>query len=310
MRLNDYVQRFDPQQLGIGVGRSVIAIGQATYLLFTTPQALLVPVIGQQPAPYCDGVKAISLYCVPALSGNPALAHWLMFALLILVASGFLPGPSGMVHAWVSFSLSVSIALPDGGDIAARIVTLLLIPYCLTDRRLWAWRHEAPLGPIRQGIAFATIWAVRLQAAIIYIDSGIAKVASDKWLTGTAEYYVLRDSTFGASGVVRSIGLFFTSSPVIVALATWGAMALEISIGVLIMVGRDRGRSVALVLSILLHVGIIVTIGLWSFGLVMIGLVIIATVRSGTPTRRETDPPPDSPGAVDDDVTELEASSS
>lgn len=309
MRLNDYVRRFDPQQLGIGVGRSVIAVGQAAFLLFTTPQALLAPVIGQQPAPYCDGVKAISLYCTPGLSGNPVLAHWIMFALLIVVASGFLPGPSGVVHAWVSFSLSASIALPDGGDIVARIVTLLLIPYCLTDRRLWAWRHGAPLGSIRLGIAFASIWAVRLQAAIIYVDSGIAKVASDKWLTGTAEYYVLRDSTFGASGVVRNIGLFFTSSPVTVALATWGAMALEITVGVLIMVGRDRGRSVGLVLAILLHVGIIVTIGLWSFGLAMIGLVIIATVRSGTASRQETEPSHDSPDAVNDDVTELEASS-
>ncbi len=199
--------------------------------------------------------------------------------LLLLVASGFYPRATGFVHAWVTFSIAGSIALPDGGELAAKVIALLLIPMCLTDDRLWHWsRPRKPLPPASRGIAYAALWAVRLQVAGIYLHSGLGKFASSDWLSGTAEYYVLRDNMFGAAGWIRDLAVAMMSVPWLVFAITWGSIALELSVGLIILLGTDRLRRLALTLVIVFHVGIIVTIGLWTFALVMIGAVALACI--------------------------------
>ncbi|MDF2664289.1 MAG: hypothetical protein K0R81_139 [Microbacterium sp.] len=284
---------FDHRRPWFGVARTVLASGQIVLLAFTDPRALLVPVGDQPAAPYCDGVKAISAYCVGGDVLAPSTRHGIMLILLLVVASGFLPRATGIVHAWVTFSIAGSIALPDGGELAAKVVALLLIPMCLTDDRWWHWtRPRSPLRPSARGIAYAALWSVRLQVAGIYLHSGLGKFASSDWLSGTAEYYVLRDNMFGAAGWVRDLGVALMSVPALVFAVTWGSIVLEIAVGVIILCGTDRLRRVALLLVIVFHVGIIVTIGLWTFALVMIGAVAVAclpaaprgTGRDGTGT--------------------------
>ena len=200
-----------------------------------------------------------------------------MLLLLLIVASGFYPRALGFVHAWVTFSIAGSIALPDGGELAAKVIALLLIPMCLADDRLWHWRRPTtPLRPALRGMSYAALWAVRVQVAGIYLHSGLGKFASSDWLSGTAEYYVLRDNMFGAAGWVRDISVAAMSVPALVFAVTWGSIALEITVGLVILLGTDRLRRVALTLVIIFHVGIIITIGLWTFALVMIGAVALA----------------------------------
>ena len=94
-------------------------------------------------------------------------------------------------------------------------------------------------------------------------------------MNGSAMYYVVRDPSFGASGPVGYVMREITFLPVGVAAVTWGSMVLEVLIAVLLLRG-SRHRGVALALSIALHVGILVSIGLWSFALVMVGAMIVA----------------------------------
>ena len=68
-----------------------------------------------------------------------------------------------------------------------------------------------------------------------------------------------------------------TTLPAVTVGATWGAAIAEIVIGVLILCGA-RSRSIALVLCVALHGTIIITMGLWSFGLIMIAIVGIAAM--------------------------------
>ncbi|SMQ75547.1 antimicrobial peptide system protein, SdpB family [Plantibacter sp. VKM Ac-1784] len=277
MTLRTPLLTFDHRRPWFGVARTILASGQIVLLAFTDPRALLVPVAGQAPAPYCDGVKAISAYCIGGEVLDPIARHWIMLVLLLLVASGLYPRATGFLHAWVTFSIAGSIALPDGGELAAKVIALLLIPMCLTDNRLWHWgRPRTPLRPASRGIAYAALWAVRLQVAGIYLHSGLGKFASSDWLSGTAEYYVLRDNMFGAAGWMRDLAVAMMSVPWLVFAVTWGSIALELSVGVLLLLGTDRLRRLALTLVIVFHVGIIVTIGLWTFALVMIGAVALA----------------------------------
>jgi antimicrobial peptide system SdpB family protein len=279
-RLRASLMNVDTQIPWFGVGRTVIALGQASVLLFTSPTALMAPVAGEPQAPYCDDLLSISLYCIGGDAVSLASRHWILFALLVVVASGLSPRFTGPLHLWISFSLAESIALPDGGDIAAKVITLLILPICIMDSRLWHWtsKPKAPLGEVGRGIVLASLLAVRLQLAGIYLHSGIGKFASEDWLSGVAEYYVLKDGMFGASGLVRDVGMAFTSVPALVVLVTWGSIALEIALGLMLVLGSDRTRVTALALATLFHLGIIVTVGLWSFGLIMIGAVTIAAI--------------------------------
>lgn len=73
-----------------------------------------------------------------------------------------------------------------------------------------------------------------------------------------------------------------TEIPIVVALMTWGGIVIELLIGVLIL-GPHRWRERALGLDILLHSFIIATMGLWSFGLIMIGTAVVASAPNSLP---------------------------
>ncbi|QHC70946.1 sporulation-delaying protein SdpB family protein [Rathayibacter sp. VKM Ac-2801] len=272
--LRQWAVSYDARTPWIGAGRTLIALGQLSILLFASPSALLVPVVGRPEPPYCDGVRSISLYCRGDV--GPETWHWLFIGVLLVVASGFAPRWTAIPHAWVAFSLNQSIALPDGGESVAQVVTLLLVPICLLDDRTWHWfRPTRALRPVSRGITLSASLMIRLQMAAIYINSGVAKLGTSAWVEGSAEYYIVRDKNFGASGPVEPVILWITASPLGTAALTWGTIALECLLAILIL-GTSRMRMLALALGLLLHAAIIVTIGLWSFSFTMIGSLVLA----------------------------------
>lgn len=121
---------------------------------------------------------------------------------------------------------------------------------------------------------------------MIYINSGVAKLGTDAWVAGSAEYYIARGKSFGTTGLLEPVMLWFTATPIGTASITWGTILLECLLGVLV-IGTARMRSLGLLLGALLHVGIIASIGLWSFGLIMIGsLCIVASTDDATSMSR------------------------
>ena len=268
---------FDPRCLSFGIGRSLIAVAQFLTLSFTSTDALFQSILGQADAPVCVNVNIASFFCL----GGERMPLWARQAvgalLLLFVASGYRPRFTVVLHAWIAFSLAGSIALPDGGDQAARVMCILFIPIGLADDRRWHWSRPSPLrrsNPRLIAISLAGMVALRLQIAAIYMQSAVAKLVDD-WANGSAEYYIVRDPMFGASGFVRDALVAITNIPFALAAATWGPIVAELAIGVLIL-GPVSWRRWSLSIVVVLHVGIIITMGLWSFALTMIGGVIVA----------------------------------
>jgi antimicrobial peptide system SdpB family protein len=110
---------------------------------------------------------------------------------------------------------------------------------------------------------------------VIYLQSAVAKLFVEDWVNGSAEFYIVRDPMFGASGFLRDVLIGATSIPLIVAAATWGPIIAELAIGMLIL-GPSRWRRLGLRMVLALHIGIVVTMGLWSFAVTMIGGVVVA----------------------------------
>ena len=260
-------------------GRAALALAQLSVLLCTPQWALTVPVGGSD-GPSCSGLEALSAYCIGGSELGFVVGRAISLAILAAVISGWRPRWTSVPHAWVTVSFLHAISLPDGGEAVLATLTMLLVPLCLADNRTWAWPARSPHEVTttfgrRDGIAAAIQWALRAQVAGIYFHSALAKLAVPDWVNGSAMYYVTREHFFGATGFVGEIMRAVTDTAWGTAALTWGTILVETLIAVCIL-GTVRLRKVAVLLAVALHVGIIVVLGLWSFGIVMCGAVLVA----------------------------------
>ncbi|MFJ9906236.1 sporulation-delaying protein SdpB family protein [Streptomyces sp. NPDC101152] len=278
--------RHDLRSRWFGAGRTVMAAAQLSVLLLTPVKALLIPVVSMGEYPRCDGVRAASALCI----GNDAVGteprRWLLIVVFAVVASGYQPRWTAIPHAWATYSVAVSIAVPDGGESIGMIMALLMTPIALADDRTWHW--QTPTTEPRQSwqaVTLAAFLAIRVQVAYLYLDSAISKFGVADWANGTAEYYFLRDNMFGVARPWDSLFLSMSKSSLVVVALTWGALIIELAIGVCVL-ASDRWRKAALAMDIVLHGSIILTMGLWSFATVMIGSAIVCA----TPERKPSPP--------------------
>lgn len=109
---------------------------------------------------------------------------------------------------------------------------------CLNTHK--AWSSIISAWPIR---------LLQLQAAVIYGDTFLMKTQGDKWRDGTAMHYIL-----GLTDYQRFPWPHALDTPLIMCLLSWGVLALELSLAVLIWV--PRWRRLLLASAVALHLGI------------------------------------------------------
>jgi antimicrobial peptide system SdpB family protein len=175
------------------------------------------------------------------------------------------------------------MSVPDGGDHVATILVLLLllllllVPLCLGDTREWHWRApDTPLEPVWRGVSYAAVLVARLQTCIIYASVVVSKVTDYAWSHGTAMYYTFYDSLNGIPSDLRPVLSAILDSGWLNAALAWSVILTQLVMAITV-VGPARARPFALVLGTGLHVAIIVIMGLPSFGLVMVALLVVAT---------------------------------
>lgn len=273
-----WARAIDPFTNVYGLARTLIALSTAATLVANRTTTLFVPASGGVQAPLCSGVRGAGLYCLVPGS-HLELARWAAVALLLVVASGYRPRLTGVLHWWLAFSLQANALTIDGGDNAAAVLALLLVPVTLTDPRAWHWQ-KAPaatgttVDDARRLVALVTLTAVRVQVAGIYFHASIGKFGVEEWTNGTALYYFTQSPIFGASGVVASVMRPVVVSAVGVTLLTWSVLVVEYLLSAALVMPK-RAWGVLLALGITLHTGIILIHGLWSFSTVMFGALVL-----------------------------------
>lgn len=275
---------YDPRTMALGVGRLLVAVAELTVLVFTPDADLFRQAQGRPPTPRCDGLRAVSLWCAGPDGAALTAGRCVAIVVLLVVASGYRPRWTCVPHWYVTFSLGISAAVSNGGEQAARLLTLLLIPICLGDGRVWQWqRPDARLAPGWRGAGYAGHLVVRAQVLLIYGDALVGKLADAQWRDGTAMHYILQNAYFGAPPeLLASI----EGPPVgawLIPLVTWSALAAETFIAVSAVAGPGVRRW-ALVVGLGLHAGTALALGLISFALVMVGLLTVAA--GGRPLAR------------------------
>ncbi|ASN20164.1 hypothetical protein CGK93_11155 [Arthrobacter sp. YN] len=282
--LKNDIWSFNPQSRIIAVARSGLALSQVLTLLLTpAPYLYSVPILGQPSTGQCTrALENVSLFCI-ASELSDEVVQVLMIIGLIVVTSGFLPRFTSILHLWLSYSFAHTVALPDGGDTVLVFTTFFLVFISLPDNRLWHWSQGHSRSTTRfgawQGISWAAHWALRIQVAYIYLHSALAKLSVENWSEGSALYYIVRGEFFGTANFLQSFVFFLTSVPIVALTLSWGTMIMEAVIAGTLLSRRPIVQTAGFVACVLLHVGIIMFIGIWSFALAMVFSVMIAASR-------------------------------
>ncbi|MBK8236136.1 MAG: HTTM domain-containing protein [Deltaproteobacteria bacterium] len=257
-----WMGRRSPWTNAYGLARSLLALGTALTLVFNDSTVMFHPLAGMGTPPKCESLAAGTLFC--RLPHSLELARWVAIAILLIVASGWRPRVTGVLHWWVAWSLAVSGSVVDGGDQIAAVIALVMIPMTITDPRRWHW--DAPTVasteamPRARLVAFSSAIALRVQVAGIYFHAAVAKFAVPEWADGTAVYYSAIDPVIGQGPWIAPL----FSIPVVVVAATWGTLAFE----TLLFTGLvmdTRWRRPLLVAAFAFHATIVVLHGLFSF---------------------------------------------
>ncbi|HEY1842467.1 MAG TPA: sporulation-delaying protein SdpB family protein [Mycobacterium sp.] len=269
--------RSDYRSRWFAMGRTVLALATASELLFTRPLALFTTV-GTITGPVCTVHPRVSLFCLGNSHELIDARRWLAIVGLLLVASGYRPRYLSLLHLWIVFSVTTSITLPDGGDSIALIVVALIVPMCVGDGRRWQWAPpQQRMHPNWRTVAYLNFWALRLQIAYVYADSAIAKMGVADWQNGSGFYYFVRDKMFGSAGPLAPLWMWLSDQSLTTLMITWGTIVIELAIALFTLL-EARWRLAAFWLGSVLHALIFLSMGLFSFSLVMVAVAaLIAT---------------------------------
>jgi antimicrobial peptide system SdpB family protein len=296
-RVQRWASAHDPWTNVYGVGRSMLAVASAITLATTHSGYLFVPGGGSTHTPNCDGAASVGLFCVA--SAHLEVARWLAVIGLLVVASGWRPRWTALLHWMIAFSIQNNVTVVDGGDAAALSLATLLLPIALTDDRRWHWQATPPRtagGPLPVGLEVRRIvalfgWSLlRLQVCVIYFHAAIGKFAVEEWVDGTALWYFATNRLFGMNDALLSLSMPIFKSPILLPLLTWGSLILEsfLAAGLLM---KKRYRGWLLAFGIVFHAGIILMFGLVSFAITMFAALIVYLRPFDRPFRLESPVP-------------------
>ncbi|MDH6229325.1 MULTISPECIES: sporulation-delaying protein SdpB family protein [Streptomyces] len=286
-----------------GLARTLVALGTAGTLAASSAETLFRPVatIGDYPA--CNSTTAASLFCLsPDNYSHLTWLKWACVAVLLVVASGWRPRYTALPHAYVNYSVFSGIAIVDGGDQIALILSVLFVLPALGDRRRWHWNHRGDHTPPRRATALLALIGVsglvmlRLQMIVVYFQAAIAKLPHAEWQDGTAMWYWGSNLDFGPAPWLDTLVAPVITGALGVALLTWTPLAIEISL-VLSPLLPPRLRWWVMGAGFLFHLGIALMMGLWSFALAMSGGILVLCLPLGSAlhirtTRNDTEQQP------------------
>jgi antimicrobial peptide system SdpB family protein len=260
-----------------GWGRTLLALGNIITLSLTDAITLFRPLHKT----IFDGssVPTFKVNLFSLLSGHLEIARWLAVGVLLVVASGWRPRVTGVLHAWVASSFAAACIVLDGGDQVAAVLSLLLVPVTLCDGRRWHWDPSptSTASPTREHlrtvILKSTCLMIRLQVAFIYFHAAVEKFKVTEWSDGTALYYWLTNPTVGLPDWLGWLRGAF-SYEIVVVVATWGTILLETALFMALVAGRTYKR-ILLPIAVMFHVAIIFSFGLVSFFFSMAGALVL-----------------------------------
>jgi len=193
-----------------------------------------------------------------------------------------------VVYALIRSLFERNPAILDGGD-NLLIIALFLLMFARTDAVLAPARAGPPRNAlvVRSTMAEAerllhssTMLAILIQVCLLYFSSGLAKVAGERWQEGTALYYILRVQEFAWPPLSP---LIYGNAALVTVLSYLSVLD---QLAYPFMLLNRVAKRVAVAVTIGMHVGIALLMGLLTFSMIMI--VVQALVFSDSEYRAAT----------------------
>lgn len=263
----------------LGLARSLLAFGTLSSLIFNNANFLFFS-SGKKIVPNATATELS--YTLFNLFGQDHIgwAKVTCILILIIIIAGIYPRYTCFLHWYVSWSFFNSTAIIDGGDQVTAILTLLLIPICITDKRSNHWKRA-------ESDESQSIWSryfnisnysfyvlIRIQTCLLYFEAAIGKFKIEQWYDGTAVYYWLNQTWFGAPSYIKPIADILIKNVSGVVLLTWGTIAFELILFMALFMSMKR-RQLMLLLGIVFHFSFLIFFGLFSFYFAMFGALIL-----------------------------------
>ena len=199
-----------------------------------------------------------------------------MYFILLIVAIGWKPRVTGILHWWINWSIFNSATTIDGGEQVAAVFTFLLIPITLTDPRDWHWQNQVNIKGVKYTkifIAKITFIFIRIQIAIIYFNSIVAKLIEEEWINGTAVWYYMQSPMLGLNP-----NLFEWLTPLLgssfIVIPTWVTLIAQIIL-VMSLIAPKKYWNTIFIISIFMHEIFGLFLGIFTFSFIMIAVLIL-----------------------------------
>ncbi len=257
-----------------GISRSLLAFGTLITFIFSNEKILFDPDINfsnRYVKTIFDDINFFFLFDFD----NLIYARFITIIILIIVISGIYPRFTGVFHWWISFSWFQAGALVEGGDQITAVITFLLIPITILDKRTSHWgTDETNNNYILNFVSYLFLFLIKLQICFVYFHAAVEKIYKvPEWVDGTAIYYFFKDPVFGYPDWMDPFLSLIIESK-IVFFITWGTILFE-----LILAGAffmDNNKKVYLYpLGIIFHLIIWLIFGLSSFFFAMAGALTL-----------------------------------
>lgn len=264
----------------LGIVRSLLAVSLLTNLIFTGIDKLFFYNLHADVNPDIFTVKygILTKYSIFNLL-DIEVAFYLTIVVLIIVITGYFSRISSILHFYVCFSFVSSSLLVNGGNRISLILTLLLIPICFLENRKNHWIDKNEKPNFYKDVALNFIlFFTRIQISYIYFQTFYKKLALEEWSNGTALWYHLQEANAFTvdSGLRRMILDFLIYNDKLLVISTWSVLLAEFLLALTLFI-KQENRIYLFLLGFLLHAGIAVFLGLFSFALVMISALVLLT---------------------------------
>ncbi|UZT99070.1 HTTM domain-containing protein [Chryseobacterium fluminis] len=254
----------------LGLGRSLIAFGTLISFLFNDADTLFVQKTFKTDDIW-DNINIFNIFGYNNLNWSISLS----IIILVITISGYFIRITGILHWWITYSFLNSAIIIDGGDQISSILTLLIVPICILDNRKNHWLYQSiESSEIKKFIATSIFFVIKFQTSVLYFNAAVGKFPVDEWWDGTAMYYWVNHSSFGAPNYLKSIILPLIENKYSVFALTWGTIILELFLSISVFLKKEL-RIFACFIGIFFHFLIFIILGLGSFFFAMSGTLIL-----------------------------------
>jgi antimicrobial peptide system SdpB family protein len=260
---------------GYALGRLFLSLSTLSTILFNDPYRLFD--ISHAPTTNVTSVDIckLSLFSL-SYPNNLMLAKVMACVLLAVTISGFLPRITCFLQWWLSFSVYSSAYITEGGDQINMILSLLVIPICLFDNRINQWTKpgsDIPINIYQKIVIWLVLLLIKIQVAVLYFHSGIAKIYHEQWRDGTALYYWIQNTSIGFNKVAAYILNFLFDNRFVLFFSTWSVVVFEVLLSMVHITKLNKRFFFRAALTF--HILIFVCFGLFSFCFSMTGALFL-----------------------------------